>query len=73
MWAAFYRTDSSYSNSSTQLLDQDAMVRLLLRSGANPRLRDKAGQTARDLAIRANNLHVVRALDKFKLPTKLGR
>jgi ankyrin repeat protein len=66
MWAAMYRIDTSYADFKFEGLRQDAMVRLLLQSGANASIRDNNGRTARDLARRAGNLHVLRALDKYK-------
>jgi ankyrin repeat protein len=70
MWAAAYHIDSIYSTYRELILRQDALVRLLLRSGADSSLRDKNGRTARDLAQRVYNLHVLRALDKYKSRTR---
>lgn len=66
MYAASYRDDIGYGDFKGELLGQDALVRLLLQSGADRSARDTNGRTARDFARRAKNLHVLRALDKYK-------
>ena len=43
--------------------DNSQMIGLLIQSGANPRLKSAAGQTARDIAVENDNLGAIRILD----------
>lgn len=43
--------------------DNSQMIGLLIQSGANPRLKSTAGQTARDIAVENDNLGAIRVLD----------
>ena len=43
--------------------DNSQMIGLLIQSGANPRLKSTAGQTARDIAVANDNLGAIRILD----------
>jgi len=43
--------------------DNSQMIALLVQAGANPHMRSAAGETARDIAVRNDNLGAVRILD----------
>jgi quinoprotein dehydrogenase-associated probable ABC transporter substrate-binding protein len=43
--------------------DNSQMIGLLIQSGADPRLKSAAGQTARDIAVENDNLGAIRILD----------
>lgn len=43
--------------------DNSQMIALLVQAGANPNMRSAAGETARDIAVRNDNLGAVRILD----------
>ncbi|HEX3983053.1 MAG TPA: ankyrin repeat domain-containing protein, partial [Acidisoma sp.] len=43
--------------------DNSQMIALLVQAGANPHLKSAAGETARDIAVRNDNLGAVRILD----------
>lgn len=43
--------------------DNAQMIALLVQAGANPRMKSAAGETARDIAVRNDNLGAVRILD----------
>ena len=43
--------------------DNSQMIGLLIQSGANPRLKSAAGETARDIAVANDNLGAIRILD----------
>jgi ankyrin repeat protein len=43
--------------------DNSQMIALLVQAGANPHMKSAAGETARDIAVRNDNLGAVRILD----------
>lgn len=42
--------------------DNSPMIGLLIQAGANPQMKSAAGETARDIAVRNDNLGAIRTL-----------
>jgi quinoprotein dehydrogenase-associated probable ABC transporter substrate-binding protein len=62
------RLDSVDADGVTALMiaaahDNSQMIALLVQAGADPRMKSAAGETARDIAVRNDNLGAVRILD----------
>jgi hypothetical protein len=62
------RLDSVDAEGVTALMiaaahDNSQMIALLIQAGADPRLKSAAGETAREIAVRNDNLGAVRILD----------